>query len=637
MMNEANKTLAFLLAGVVSLGAAYVVTSAPSDFDPAEEVGTILNAYDVEDPKSLRIIKVAPNGLELDEFEVAEQNGTWSIPSKQGYPADATEQMAAAATGLLNREKLRVQAKSAEEHADLGLLNPSDADLDGNATGVGMRVVMTDIDGKTLVDMIIGNEVKDNPGQYYVRNTNQDIAYVVDVDPEKLTTKFEDWIEDDLLKLDPFNIQEVFINDYSAELTPVLAGGRIEMRIGWDRRSQMTLDYNNDDAKWEAVKLVKFPTPESDPEPVELGADEELNQDALRELRNGLDDLLIVDIERKPAGLSADLKAGDDFLNNNESVNNLVSKGFAPVPLTAGGPLEILSSEGEVVCTMKNGVEYVLRFGKLSVNDGAEAEAENEGEQPAGGKLNRYLFVSARFNEDAVETPDYAELPPLPEGVEEPSEEEESDAAGANEAGAADTADAEDAESDEAVEEEEEEDEVADEEEAVAEESAAEKESAEEESAAEGEQTADAAAGNDSATESAAPTDDDSADAEQGDEPMADEATGDDAAAPEVDADAIIAERKAIRRDNERLKDEYEDTLAEGREQVDELNARFGDWYYLISEDVYKQIHLSLDDVVQKKESAEGDAAAADENPLRGLPSLPFQDDSETGDETDAQ
>jgi hypothetical protein len=40
---------------------------------------------------------------------------------------------------------------------------------------------------------------------------------------------------------------------------------------------------------------------------------------------------------------------------------------------------------------------------------------------------------------------------------------------------------------------------------------------------------------------------------------------------------------------------------------VRELNGRFADWYYVISEDVYKKLHLSRSDIIK-----EG-AKAADE------------------------
>ena len=38
-----------------------------------------------------------------------------------------------------------------------------------------------------------------------------------------------------------------------------------------------------------------------------------------------------------------------------------------------------------------------------------------------------------------------------------------------------------------------------------------------------------------------------------------------------------------------------------GKKRVGELNARFADWYYVISDDVYQKIHLSRDQIVKKK------------------------------------
>jgi len=35
---------------------------------------------------------------------------------------------------------------------------------------------------------------------------------------------------------------------------------------------------------------------------------------------------------------------------------------------------------------------------------------------------------------------------------------------------------------------------------------------------------------------------------------------------------------------------------------VKELNGRFADWYYIISEDTYRKIHLTRNDIVKKKE-----------------------------------
>ena len=45
-----------------------------------------------------------------------------------------------------------------------------------------------------------------------------------------------------------------------------------------------------------------------------LADDEELNTEKLNALKTALDDLKIVDVDRKPAGLSQDLRASDDFV-----------------------------------------------------------------------------------------------------------------------------------------------------------------------------------------------------------------------------------------------------------------------------------------------------------------------------------
>jgi len=45
----------------------------------------------------------------------------------------------------------------------------------------------------------------------------RDRVYTVEVDPSNLTTKFEDWIERDLLKFDPMQLMGVVIDDYSID------------------------------------------------------------------------------------------------------------------------------------------------------------------------------------------------------------------------------------------------------------------------------------------------------------------------------------------------------------------------------------------------------------------------------------
>jgi hypothetical protein len=59
--------------------------------------------------------------------------------------------------------------------------------------------------------------------------------------------------------------------------------------------------------------------------------------------------------------------------------------------------------------------------------------------------------------------------------------------------------------------------------------------------------------------------------------------------------------------------DEYNEKLAKAETKKNDLNFRFADWYYVISEDVYKKIHLTRADVIKTGDQLkEGVGAARD-------------------------
>ena len=613
-MSEMAKTLTFLVAGAAALLVGFVVGPKQDNFNVEELVGQRLNEFDIDAPKRLKIVRYDSETATAREFEVAEENGLWTIPSKSGYPADATRQMAEAATCVMDREILRIAATSASEHAALGVIDPTSGSIDSQSDGVGILVSMSDNNKDSLTDMIIGKEVVDQDGQYYVRKVNQDVVYVVPLDPEKLSTNFEDWIEDDLLKLNPFDISRVVVKDYSAELGFTLSG----IRVNWDRRAEMTLDYDNGESKWSAASLKRFDPAAKEMTEFELAEDEQLNEDILSDLRNGLDDLRIVDVERKPSGLSADLKAGEDFLQDNSAATSLISRGFAPV----GGEAEILSTEGEVICSLDTGVEYVLRFGNLQMET-EDGQAPAEGEAAAAGEgINRYLFVMARFNEALIERPELDDLPSLPAGTTEADVEaatrEDAEAAeqSAAEETTAEGSDNSMEEGEEVEEENEEEEEVPTEDgEATTETTAASGDETSEAETTEAENSPEA----ETSTESEASPETDAAEST---DPPASEAEEDET---EDELSTIIAERKRIEEANQRRLDEYQEKITEGKKTVDELNDRFGDWYYVISNEVYQQVHLELDKLIEKKDAAEGeDTEETTDAGLSGLPNLDF-------------
>ena len=51
--------------------------------------------------------------------------------------------------------------------------------------------------------------------------------------------------------------------------------------------------------------------------------------------------------------------------------------------------------------------------------------------------------------------------------------------------------------------------------------------------------------------------------------------------------------------------DERQEKLKKAEEKVAKLNDRFSDWYYIISEDVFKKIHLGRTDVIKTTEDSQ--------------------------------
>ncbi len=609
-MSETAKTLSFLAVAAVALIAGWASQPRIVDENVASRVGEDLT-QDFTDPgeaKRLKIVQFNEDSATLREFEVAEEDGLWTIPSKNGYPADAERQMAEAATSLMDRKILSIASESAGDHEQFGVIDPLSPKLEVGQKGVGTHVTISDIQDKPLVDLIIGREVKDATNdQHYVREANRDVVYIVEVDPTKLSTDFEDWIEKDLLKLNAFDIQAVQLNDYSAELVPVMTQQGPAIQVAWDPRSELKLAFDEKDSKWNAEELKQFDKGSESYTEFKLSDDQQLNTEKLDALKTALDDLSIVDVDRKPAGLSANLKAGVDFLDNADARTDLRQLGFATVPARdGGGGQELISSEGEVIVTMKDGVEYVLRFGDLRLH-----AAGDEGEQaadataadkakPSDKNMSRYLFAMARFNKDAIKKPELQELPPLPD----------ENAPAATEAPETEEAKADDAATDDAqtpIEEEEEEEEV-------------------NEAATTTEPEAPKASSLQRAGEPA-PTDSNAKPTTTESTEPKSESTDSPKPKPEAapkhspEYERVLAERKRIETENKRKLDEYNALVAKGEQQVKDLNVRFGDWYFVVSNETFKKVRLGKDDVVQKKGTPAGEpASAGGRNSAAGAP-----------------
>jgi hypothetical protein len=536
-MTENFKTTLFSLTAILVALTAYLVTRPVTAPGTQQQNAGALLYPEFKDPLAVGALEIFSFDRESatpKDFKVALVNGNWVIPSHENYPTDAEKQLPEAAGSLLDLKILEVKTADAAEHEQYGVLDPDPTknEIKSTSEGVGTKVVLDDKSGRNVMRLIIGKEDPTQPGVRFVRRAGQAEVYATKIDTSKLSTKFEDWIEPDLLKVNAWDIASVDLETYSVDEA---AGGIIDGDV-----IRLTYDDAATENKWTLANAQ---------------AGEEVDPARLDAMRDALDDLRIVDVRRKPAGLSAELKTKEGMTLDRDAMLSLQSKGFF---ITRDG--ELVSNEGEMVVGTKEGIEYGLRFGEIAT-DSTAPSAGAAGEAEKG--QNRYVFITAQFNKDRIEPPLLQALPgeeaPAAPETEAPSNDEEAPAA-------PDPDDVNAIEAEPAATEEP----AASEAQPEGTEAAPSGTCQVADPSAETETAADAAPAE--ATEAAAPSED--------------------ITAQSPDQVAIDAERQRIEAENKRQQTLYDQKVADGEKKAEALNARFADWYYVISDEMYRKIRV---------------------------------------------
>lgn len=423
-MTESQRTLTFVGVALASLVVA--LFAAPSKPKPLEGYETIGQEFypdfqNPDDARTLQVIAYDADKAESRLFGIEFKDGVWRIPSRHNYPADGKDRLAKCAASIIGLKREKGYGQRAANHPEFSVVDPLDETTE--SLNRGQRITLRDADGKVLADYIIGKEVPDQPGYYYVRRPDENATYAAKIQLD-LSTKFTDWIEPDLLKLDANRLTEIDIDNYSIDTER----GRI---IGRDQ-SHLRRKASSDPWTMEGIDAET----------------EEVNQDEVRKLVSGLDDMKIVGVRPKPVRLSRDLKLGEGIKLDQAAAIDLSMKGFM-FARTEDGSQQLVSKEGEVVAKTDQGVVYVLHFGdvfsgseeeiefgfaKDAASDAEKSDAEQaEPEQPKpGSNRSRYLFVTVQFSDDQIagkpEPPTEPVEPEQPETIVEPPTEGAADA-----------------------------------------------------------------------------------------------------------------------------------------------------------------------------------------------------------------
>jgi hypothetical protein len=529
-VSEGLKTSIFCVVAVVLAALAYVAVPpkrAPGLFVDQGEL--FYPEFDQESCKSVQVVSFDPGqtAFELFRVEFDQKGGGWIIPSHENYPADAQRQLVKMTTIVNGLRKGAIRSDRKDDLAKYSVLDPLDQNVTG-PEGCGKRLTLTD-GSNVLADLVVGSEVDGSPGQYYVRRPDSNRVYACKLDAYDISTRFADWVETDVLQLSGKQIKSVTLDDYHVdEQTATKVPGDV-----------LTLTFGKD-SKWQLQDLKE---------------DEELDEDAVRDLKYALQDLILVDVRRKPANLLNIIErahTGQTIgLQELFELQDLPRIGYYPV-LGPDNTIRIVSNDGEMRVGCEDGVAYALLFGEVVLGEVAEAPpnddktTEDDEPEPAEKGENRYLWVRVDFDESLL--PERLEEPEVPQALkdlEEKLAEEEPDEE-PQDAPAEEPAEPADVEED--------------------------------------------------------PDDEEAADAEE---------------APDPIEEARKEYRRALAKHDEEMI-AYEEKVEKGRRRAEELKSRFAEWYYVVSADAYRKLDVGRDELVKpkKQETDESDEAKdEDEEP----------------------
>ncbi len=539
--NEMIQTGIFVAVAVVALGCAFFLRPAPVSM-PLEGVGDRI-FKDFDDPNdigSLEVVRI--DDKEVKRLKIAKEGGVWSLASHKNYPADAGDAKQRIDEAALSLMDVEVLAVATELTAEHKMFGVEDPTGEDAAKsdGAGLLVVVEDNDGDKLAELVIGQKVKGRPDQRFVRRPSQSRVYVAKIDPDKLSTSFGDWIEGNLLGVSQSDVKRLVFKDFSFDMKVQ----QIELPNG---------------------QVAVIPNVEYEPR-TEIAVDWDSEEfewklGDYKEYRNG-----------RPfkATLASDEEVNKKLLNDLKTALDDVKivdahakpKGIRPdlevdqelrndpeaaESLVQRGFYPVQVREGEYQLLSSDGEVRIGtdEFVELILRFGKSAGIE---EKDGKATLNRYLLVSARVDEERIPPP---QLEAVPEAQTPPAEPKSDEKSGADDA-KKDDAKADDAKADKKQDE----------------------------------------------TKTDAKTDaaDDKTDAKSSD-------TSSDDPAKAAD-DEANKKRDEIIKANERKQEEYKEKLKKANDKTKELNDRFANWYYVISEDVYKKINLGRIDLIKEKDSA---------------------------------
>lgn len=391
-----------LLAAVFSGAAAYYFPWPESEKTTDQTSKKLFENFDDQTNQvwAINIVEYDRETEGLKSFGLRRKGQKWVIPGKSNFVATGAliPMVKSCLSELMFVDE---QSDNQQDHEKFGVLDPLDYNRATNRDSLGIKLTLEDVNRTVLASLIIGDQVRNEPFKYYARKPGQPKVYVVEFDPQILSTKFSYAFSVD----DPDTQQgKVF-----SWLDPNLVGLRNSLNPEAPLPVEIVIqNYRmNDQERVDRYRTTIYPTNPNLEEAIAIELPKDNGWEKLSNISEedfkayfvqfgtaiqSINLLIPTDVRAKNDELAKIMTSNPGQLDQS-SFEEAIGLGF--LLKKSGDEVEILGSNGAANIQTNTGLDITLVFGGLAVTREAEPNS-----------LNYYMMAYARLADSMKSEPE---------------------------------------------------------------------------------------------------------------------------------------------------------------------------------------------------------------------------------------
>jgi len=348
---------------VAAITAAFAAASYPwpeAVTQNAQVSKPLFENYETTAVRGIEVIAYDAQRSDIQRMRLKRSGQNWIIPQKSGFDVTGDQRVLEVTRALNDRIVLEVNSDSQTDHVNFGVVDPSDVGVTTARSRLGTKLVLTDRDKKTIANIIVGDQIKNSPGKYYVRIPGKPTIYAIEFDKEMLTTDFAQWVDPNLLKLPIDASSGLGVSGFSVN------------RHRTDQKTKKEQPLYK--ASFEIIGQQKLNITA-----LSIGGKEIESEDFSSALPNGFTESAVRSLfTLKPNDVEKQNKAVIEFLEQSEKgddekiISQLAERGFNYTGFENGGH-RFTGTNGELSIVRSDGVRFTLVVGELANRIGGES------------------------------------------------------------------------------------------------------------------------------------------------------------------------------------------------------------------------------------------------------------------------